>query len=110
MTPRIQSHYDRQSVGQSVLVSAPIWDPRPIFPHSLFDYVLDSSGFVDVRLLVLATAARYIASTQTAQETRFPILLLLLNVTRSERVANTILMLLIYGYYLAAVFVQRAIT
>jgi hypothetical protein len=25
---------------------APIWDPRPIFPHSLFDYFVTVSGLL----------------------------------------------------------------
>jgi hypothetical protein len=39
-------YYDQQSVGQSVLVSGPATN----FSHSLFDYFLDSFGFVDVGL------------------------------------------------------------
>jgi hypothetical protein len=41
-------HYDRQSVDQSVLVSGTHLGPATNFPHSLFDYFLDSFGFVDV--------------------------------------------------------------
>jgi hypothetical protein len=41
-------YYNRQSVGQSVLVSGTHWDPQPFFPFSLYIF-FDSFGFVDVR-------------------------------------------------------------
>jgi hypothetical protein len=41
-------HYDRQSVGHSILVSGTHLGPATNFSHSLFDYILDSFGFVDV--------------------------------------------------------------
>jgi hypothetical protein len=41
-------YYDRQSVGQSVLVSGTHLGPATKFSHSLFDYFLDTFGFVDV--------------------------------------------------------------
>jgi hypothetical protein len=41
-------YYDRQSVGQSVLASGTHLGPATNFFHSLFDYILDSLGFVDV--------------------------------------------------------------
>jgi hypothetical protein len=42
---------DIKSQSQSASRSwcqAPIWDPKTNFSHSLFDYFLDSFGFVDV--------------------------------------------------------------
>jgi hypothetical protein len=33
-TVKSKSHYDRRSVGQSVLVSSPIWGPTPDFCYS----------------------------------------------------------------------------
>jgi hypothetical protein len=41
-------YYDRQPVGQSVLVSGTHLGPATNFFHSLFDYFLDRFGFVDV--------------------------------------------------------------
>jgi hypothetical protein len=41
--PKSKLYYDRQSWYQ-----APIWDPRPIFPHSLWFSFFDSFGLVDV--------------------------------------------------------------
>jgi hypothetical protein len=41
-------YFDRQSVGQSVLVSGTHLGPATNFSLSLFDYFLDSFGFVDV--------------------------------------------------------------
>jgi hypothetical protein len=41
-------YYDRQSVGQSVLPSDTHLGPATNFSHSLFDYFLDSFGFVDL--------------------------------------------------------------
>jgi hypothetical protein len=41
-------YYDRQSVGQSVLVSGTHLGLATNFSHSFFDYILDSFGFVDV--------------------------------------------------------------
>jgi hypothetical protein len=38
--------YDRQSVGQCVLVSGTHLGPMTNFSHSLFNYFLDSFGFV----------------------------------------------------------------
>jgi hypothetical protein len=41
-------YYERQSVGQFVLVSGIHLRPVTNFSHSLFDYFLDSFWFVDV--------------------------------------------------------------
>jgi hypothetical protein len=44
LTCKSKSHYDRQSVGQSVLVSSPIWGPRPDFCYCQTFAVLSMWG------------------------------------------------------------------
>jgi hypothetical protein len=45
---KLKLNYDRQSVGQSVLVSGTHLGPATIFPPNLLDYSLDNFELVDV--------------------------------------------------------------
>jgi hypothetical protein len=46
--PKSKTYYDRQSVGQSVLVSGTHLGPATNFSNSPFDYFLEIFGFVVV--------------------------------------------------------------
>jgi hypothetical protein len=71
--------YDQRSVGQSVLVSRSMWDPRPDFCYSQTAAVLPMWGAL-MRGRVCPVGARYIASDRRAYKTPPPTALLLLRV------------------------------